>query len=230
MVSQALKEYKKLISEMPLSEHSSTSKKKIWKKKNKKNCKGIVKLLFAKKEESITISRKEVFDYAEDAANENDAMKEFIYYTLVWGYPTGNRGHVNTMVGNKNIKQLVKHLKSILRDNQIKNLQNKYQEIEDIKGLGLSTYTKFLYFLEVSIDKHRALILDNKLIEVFNRRLFQDFDELEKISRDNAMKKYYTIYLERMHKVGKELELGTRGGGKLERFLHVFGSNIKIQS
>lgn len=137
------------------------------------------------------------------------------------------------MVGNKNIKQLVKHLKSIPLNIQSKHLRDKYREIKDknIEGLGLSTYTKFLYFLKISIDKHRALILDNKLIEVFKRGVFQDFDELlEEISRGNAMKKYYTIYLEQMHKVGKELKLGTRGVEKLERFLHIFGSNIKTKS
>lgn len=82
MVSQALKKYKKLISEMPLSEHLSTSKKKIW--KNKKNCKGIVRLLFVDKEESVTISRKEVFDYAKDAANENVQWKNS-FITLLYG-------------------------------------------------------------------------------------------------------------------------------------------------
>jgi len=226
MVIHTLKKYKKLISEMPLSEHSSTSKRDTWKNKSR-----IVRLLFVDKEESITISREDVFDYAE---KRKGAMEEFICAALVWGYPAGNRGNIEKIVGNKNIKRLIEHLNNLPLNIQSEHLRNKYRETKDknknIEGLGLSTYTKFLYFLKISIDKHQALILDNKLIEVFNRRLFRDFDELKKISRDNAMKKYYTTYLERMHKVGKELKLGTRGVEKLEMFLHVFGSNIKTKS
>lgn len=223
MVSHTLKKYKKLISEMPLSECSSTSKRKIWEGKNYKR---ILELLFDGKE-SITISRNDVFCSAKNAAKKRKgAMEKFIYATLVWGYPAGNRGHIKDIVGNKNIKKLVEHLNSIPQDIQIEHWQDTYQEIKDIKGLGPSAYTKLLYFLKVSIDKHRALILDNKLIEVFGRGVFQDFNELKGIRYDNA--RYYTIYLERMHKVGKELELGTRGVEKLEMFLYVFGSNIKI--
>jgi len=222
MVSPTLKKYKKLIDEMPLSECSSTSKREIWKNKSR-----IVRLLFVDKEGSITISREDVFDYAE---KRKGAMEKFICATLVWGYPTGNRGHVKNIVGNKNIKQLIEHLNSIPRNIQSEHLRDKYREIKDknIEGLGLSTYTKFLYFLKISIDKHQALILDKKLIEVFNRGVFQDFNKLKEIRYNNAI--HYANYLEQMHKVGKELKLGRRGVEKLERFLHVFGSNIKTKS
>lgn len=227
MASQALKKYKKLISEMPLLECSSTSKREIW----EKNCKGIVGLLFDDGKEPKTISRKDVFGYAKKAKNaarkRNGAMEEFIYATLVWGYPTGNRGHIKDIVSNENVKKLVEHLNKILPGIQRENWQDTYREIKDIRGLGLSAYTKLLYFLEVSIDKHRALILDNKLIEFFRRQVFRDFNELREIRRDNAMKKYI-IYLKQMRKVGKELKLGTRGVEKLEVFLYAFGSNIKI--
>ncbi len=232
MLSPTLKKYKKLIDEMPLLEHSSTSEKRIWEEKEgKKGCKDIVESLFGKKEKCITNSREDVFHYAEQAKKDktDKAWKKFICATLVWGWPTGSRGRIKSMV-NENIKRLIEHLNSIPQHIQIGHWQNTYRKIKDIKGLGPSTYTKFLYFLKVSIDKHRALILDNKLIEVFRRGVFRDFKELKKISRDNAMKKYYTTYLERMHKVGKELKLGTRGAEKLERFLYLFGSEIKIRS
>jgi len=224
MVSRALKKYKRLIDEMPLLEHSSTSERRIWEEKEGK----IVESLFGKKKRSITNSRKDVFGYAEDAKKRKGAWKKFICATLVWGWPTGNRGHIKSMV-NENIGPLVKHFKSISPKITFEELKTKYRE-RNITGLGPSSYTKFLYFLEISIDGKPALILDKKLIEVFRRGVFRDFNGLKRISRDNAMKKYYRTYLERMHKVGKELKLGTRGAEKLERFLYLFGSEIKIRS
>lgn len=228
MVSPTLKKYKKLISEMPLSEHSSTSEKRTWEEKEgKKGCKDIVESLFGEKK-SFTVSREDVFRYAKQAKkNEtNSAWKKFICATLVWGWPAGNRGYIKSMV-NEDIGRLVKHFKSISPKITFEEFKTKYRK-RDITGLGLSAYTKFLYFLEISIDGKPALILDKKLIEVFKREVFQDFNVLKGIRYDNAIKEYYTIYLEQMHKLGKELELGPRGAEKLEMFLFILGSNLNI--
>jgi len=105
--------------------------------------------------------------------------------------------------------------------NGISDWNLHYEEkIKPIKGLGPSTYTKFLYFMKASIEGQQALILDKQLIEVFKKNLFKEFNNLKSISESKQIS-MYVCYLKAMEKIGIDL-------GKLELFLFMFGKNLKI--
>lgn len=102
---------------------------------------------------------------------------------------------------------------------------NYSQWVNSIDGLGISTCTKFLYFKGLSINGWRALILDSKLMTVFQRQVFRDFENLHRI-KSNPFK-HYPEYLCTMDKVSRELSVAP---DKLEMFLFTFGSGLKSYS
>jgi hypothetical protein len=93
----------------------------------------------------------------------------------------------------------------------------------DVDGLGLSTYTKFLHFLNVSVEGWPALILDDRLIKVANRGLFSELTPLQGLATHNAAESY-TDYLKCMHSVAKQISVRPDA---LELFLFTFGPHLK---
>jgi hypothetical protein len=92
-----------------------------------------------------------------------------------------------------------------------------YASVEEIPGLGLSTYTKFLNFLSVSISGKTALILDKRIIDVAKSGVFEEFT-----GHFNAQR--YPLYLQRMQSIAEALELDAEN---VEFFLYEFGLNLK---
>jgi len=95
--------------------------------------------------------------------------------------------------------------------------------IKRIKGLGLSTYSKFLYFLGIKFDGYNSLILDQKIIDVFSNEVFDEFSTLKEITYDNAAGRYIE-YLELTNKIAHQL---STSGEKIEMFLFLFGNILK---
>lgn len=226
-----MERFKKLISQMPVKEQAFTSKKDTWKNYYKKNPElngldSLVEKVFGDKE-TVEISRSDLFKLA-----ENGNLEEFILSTIIWGYSSGMRGHhFQDLFRQRN--KLKEHLEQ-LRKNKGHYIWNEHVNIlNSIEGLGLSTYSKFLYFMKACINGYSALILDLKLIDVFsnrqeNRLSFKEneLDEyigLKKIRYDNAPDKY-PLYLKYMDTVAKENGVDS---DQLEMFLFEFGSNLK---
>lgn len=90
-------------------------------------------------------------------------------------------------------------------------------------GLGLSTYSKLLYFLKINFNDNPCLILDQRLIDVFASETYLDFQELRGIRYDNAEKKYLD-YLRITNEVSKKIN---SEGENIEQFLFIFGNNLK---
>jgi hypothetical protein len=143
--------------------------------------------------------------------------------TIVWGYTSGGRG--------KNIANLIKEfdelteLLSEIRTQTIPAWNIHYEKVKKIKGIGLSTYTKFLNFLSVEVQGHTALILDNRIIRVTRQGIWKELAPLE-LSNSNAVR-CYPCYLKHMHSAANSLKVSPEA---LEFFLFEFGLSLKRPS
>jgi len=59
--------------------------------------------------------------------------------------------------------------------------------VTPIKGIGPSTYTKFLSFLSVQVQGHAALILDDRIIRVANEGIFEELRPLKNLSHKKML-------------------------------------------
>lgn len=103
---------------------------------------------------------------------------------------------------------------------------NEFELIrKELKGSGirLSTLTKILYFFKITLKGYRCLILDSRIIEVFQNGKFQELDTLKKIAEFNK-DKYYPDYLKLMAELAKANGYAV---DQLELFLFMFGKSLK---
>jgi len=209
--------YKTLISNLPVRQQSFTTKRATWRKAEKEIdwLENLNNKLFGDKD-TLSISRQDIFDTVE--------IRELILKTIYWGYTGGMRGN---------------HFRSILTkidllEKTLTNLKNKtnpslvdFNELreifENVPGLGLSTYSKILYFLQIRFNNNPCLILDQRLIDVFARKTYSEFQTLFGISYNNAEKKYLD-FLQLANKISKDIQTN---GENIEQFLFIFGSNLR---
>jgi len=205
---------------MPIKEQAFTSKRGTWEKYLTEFpfLNDLIDCVFGHSS-VVEISRQDLFELA-----EKQKMKEFIFSTILWGYPAGMRGlHFPNIL--RNISVIEKVLTTCFDCKNINNWKNHYRTVSSIEGLGLSTYTKFLYFLKMRIENHPALILDLRLIDVFKKGVFSEFKELKKIRYDNAPD-LYPHYLQIMNTTATKYDLTH---DNVEMFLFEFGGNLKIR-
>lgn len=211
--------YQTLISSLPVRQQCFKTKRNTWlKAEGEINwLKDLNKRLFEERK-TLTISRQDIF-------NTNDSIREIIVKTIYWGYTGGMRGNhfINIL---KYIPLLESTFKELKSKSQLTN--NDFEEMtrvfKNIPGLGLSTYSKLLYFLNVRFNNNPALILDQRLIDVFANKYYEDYSELLPINYGNAEKKYLE-FLKISNKIA--IELNTQGEN-IEQFLFIFGNNLKI--
>lgn len=212
-----MKRFQSLIQSMPIDEQAFRSKKSSWKKDiaESNELAHIFKDIFGDNE-SIFFSRKDVFK-----ASKQTDLKCFAIIVLLWGYPRGMRG--------KNFEFILPNLDEIIEVLEkartgIQDWNKHYSQIKEIKGLGLSTYSKFLYFLKIEVEGYPALILDQKISKTLKNCLFSELEALNTINPNNA-DIHYVNYLKEMQALS--LKLGIQSD-KIEIFLFEFGLNLKI--
>ncbi|MBS1775353.1 MAG: hypothetical protein JSS64_03630 [Bacteroidetes bacterium] len=209
--------YKILISNLPVRQQCFTTKRTTWLKAENEIAwlKQLNDNLFGDKS-TLTISRQDVFDTKEP--------RELIIKTIYWGYIAGMRGN--------HFINILKHIDAI--ENALLTLRQKsittsidFHELtatfKNVAGLGLSTYSKLLYFFKVSFNDNPCLILDQRLIDVFANKTYSNFQQLGNIRYDNAEKKYLD-FLQLSRQVASNLETE---GENIELFLFTFGNNLK---
>lgn len=200
---------------MPVQYQSFSSKRATWRKwERRKHMEPALGTVFAGKD-SVRISRNDLFSYA-----RGSDLSPFIMATIIWGYTRGMRGH-NLRNMARRFPELVTQLTEVRRRG-ITDWARHFAAM-DIGGVGLSTYTKFLYFLRVSVEGRAALILDARLIEVCRRQYFDELDNLQGLTAYNAMQRY-PQYLARLQSSANELKVSVDA---LEMFLFEFGLNLK---
>ena len=212
-----MQRFKNLINAMPENEQAFTSKKETWNKylNEDTSVSKILKSLFGDNDE-VEISRYDLFNYA-----KQKDLNGFVVATLLWGYPSGMRGNHFSNITNE-MESLIKVLNEAKLG--VKDWPLHYEKVKDIRGLGLSTYTKYLYFLGVKVKGYPALIFDDRIIRTMNKGLFTEFESLNKVKSHNAVGNY-PAYLKNMDEVANKLGLKH---GKLEMFLFEFGLNLKL--
>ena len=213
-----IENYNQLISNLPVREQCLSTKRSTWSKAESqvKWLKDLNDKLFAGNP-SLTISRQDIFETIE--------TREIIIKTIYWGYPSGMWRmdyFVNIL---KNI-DLIESTLSDLKNNS--NLtSNDFSELSktfaSVRGLGLSTYSKLLYFLKLKFKNAPCLILDQRLRNVFKSNYFVDFEKLNKIRYDNAESKYLDFLLITRN-ISERLKTN---GENIELFLFTFGNNLK---
>jgi len=161
---------------------------------------------------TIRISRGMLKKFAKEGN-----LEKFVVATLLWGYPPGMRGN-NAESILKELPSLAGHLTEAKK---IDDWGKHYAEVvKPIHGLGLSTYSKFLYFLNSEVAGQKALILDERIIDVFNQKHWDELVGLQKMTYNNKSK-VYPEYLKRMKDVSRDVKVKPE---QLELFLFSFGS------
>jgi hypothetical protein len=170
-------------------------------------------------DKTVEISRHDLL-----VLGEGYKIKLFVFATVIWGYPAGMRGR-----HFQSIFQSINDIEKILMSNRQANIENwaeHYGLVDQVEGLGLSTYTKFLHFIRATINSLPALILDQRLIDVFRKGIFRECRDLKTIHYGNAPY-LYPKYLEMMDCIANKYHVDS---GKLEMFLFEFGANLKLMS
>jgi hypothetical protein len=209
--------YKILISNLPVRQQCFTTKRKTWLKAENEISwlKQLNNNLFGDKS-TLTISRQDIF--------ETKNPREIIIKTIYWGYTAGMRGN--------HFVNILKHIDAI--ENALLSLRQKLNPtttdfndltatFKNVTGLGLSTYSKLLYFFKISFNDNPCLILDQRLIDVFTSKTYTDFQQLSNIRYDNAEKKYLD-FLQLTGQLASNIETE---GEHIELFLFTFGNNLK---
>lgn len=207
-----LSDFSHFIREIPVQYQSFEVKRDQWQFGLRKD---IIASIF-ETHDTISISRSDIFK------TEND-MERLIIMTLMWGYVYPSRGRGN------NIKNLLNiewgNLCSILPKYQKKeiSIDTMKKDIQGINGLGLSTMTKFTYFLGTKICGFESLILDRVIINTIKRSRFSDFDQISNINENRPIDTYED-YIKLMHQISKRINCRP---DQLEMFLFTFGNNLK---
>lgn len=214
-----IENFKVLIKNLPVRQQSFTTKRTTWKPAEEKiDWLGTLNDKLFNNQETLNISRQDVFN--------TTSLRETILKTFYWGYTSGMRGNHFVEI-LKEIPLLEKTLELLKSEQNLTNedfiaLINRMQEIP---GIGLSTYSKLLYFLNIKFDGNPCLILDQRLIDVFNSKFYDEYIPLGKI-KDHKREEAYLPYLSLTNKISINLETK---GENLEQFLFVFGNNLKFQ-
>lgn len=208
-----LEDYKELIHALPVREQSFVVKASVWEnqisKEDDTSC--------FERLSDITISRQDVFD--------TEDIRSLILKTILWGYPNGHRGNnFEKIYDCEPLRDLVEIIKDIrycsLNKNEWGEVLSRFKKV---KGLGISTYSKLLYFSNVSIDKVPTIILDERIIKVLGKGVFKELEGLKNITRVNA-DIHYPTYLKTIHNIALGLKTHPEN---IEQFLFLFGNNLK---
>jgi hypothetical protein len=215
-----LEDFKHLIQNLPVRQQSFTTKRN-----NKKWLEAQTKFKWLKDfidnhfiNGYLQISRQDIFEI-------RNSPKEKILKTIFWGYPNGMQGgHKNFAGILKQIDSLVEILTDLQNSNGLKlaDLKKAQNNFKAISGLGLSTYSKLLYFFDIKIDNMPCLILDKKLLNVFQSNTFTDFNSLSQVKGNNETKYFHYLIL-----INSSAERLKTKGENIEQFLFLFGNNLK---
>lgn len=207
-----ISDYVNLIKEIPVKEHAFEIKIDKW---NKTLLNPIVKKIKKEnKDDSIILSRW-------DLLNSKESLEKRIIKILMWGYPSNGRGkNLQNLLENENFKNLKSFLAEYKQLGEIKEITLPE---EKIKGLGISTLSKFLYFLGIKIQGSRCQILDDQIIERLRRGQFEELLVLSEISRPSAIRRY-SEYIELLEQLSRKYEVSP---DQIELFLFKFGNLLK---
>lgn len=177
----SIKKYEEIIKSILVKKHSVIVRKENWIKNDSLHTRFTKDNQFQNNNDDLLNTLKTIFENAqngkieisrEDIFKEKDFEKKLIM-VLLWGYPTGGRGNnIADILYSRNeliprISDFIENHKKMINRKDFKNLfytQNKNgKKGKKIKGIGLSTMSKILYFFEIKIDNNPCLIYDSQI-------------------------------------------------------------------
>ena len=236
----SIKKYEEIIKSIPVRNHSVIVRKENWIKNDSLHTRLTKNNQFQNNNDDLLNTLKTIFKNAqngqieisrEDIFKEEDLEKKLIM-VLLWGYPTGGRGNnIADILYSRNeliprISDFIENHEKMINSKDFKNLfytQNKNGEKrEKIKGIGLSTMSKILYFFEIKIDNNPCLIYDSQIHLSLQRNQIDEF-------YDYPWKKNYASffhYLEVINKCSEEIKTEPDA---LELFLFLYNTHFNFQ-
>ncbi len=236
----SIKKYEEIIKSIPVRNHSVIVRKENWIKNDSLHTRLTKNEEFQNNNDDLLNTLKTIFKNAqngqieisrEDIFKEEDPEKKLIM-VLLWGYPTGGRGNnIADILYSRNeliprISDIIENHEKKINSKVFKNLfytQNKNGEKrEKIKGIGLSTMSKILYFFEIKIDNNPCLIYDSQIHLSLQRHQIDEF-------YDYPWKKNYASffhYLEVINKCSEEIKTEPDA---LELFLFHYNMHFKLE-
>ena len=236
----SIKKYEEIIKSIPVRNHSVIVRKENWIKNDSLHTRLTKNNQFQNNNDDLLNTLKTIFINAqngqieisrEDIFKEEHREKKLIM-VLLWGYPTGGRGNnIADILYSRNeliprISDFIENHEKMINSKDFKNLfytQNKNGEKgEKIKGIGLSTMSKILYFFEIKIDNNPCLIYDSQIHLSLQRNQIDEF-------YDYPWKKNYPSffhYLEVINKCSEEIKTEPDA---LELFLFHYNMHFKLE-
>ncbi|EJU9788340.1 TPA: hypothetical protein I7686_21535, partial [Vibrio vulnificus] len=142
-----MENYKSLIGHLPVADHAIGTKLATWEKYQESHPEiwNTIQSIFSGELE-VKLCRQDLKDIA-----DTQDYNKLIIATILWGYSSGMRGNNFSKIVNKlpEIASLLKCASQGIDDWKI-----HYNKVKEISGLGLSTYSKFLYFVGGKIEGH----------------------------------------------------------------------------
>lgn len=178
----SIMDYRDLIQLIPVNNQSTIIKKDIWKKFSYDN--ELIKAIFGS-EDKVELSRADVF-------SESNIEKKIIMI-LMWGYPTGGRGNnIKSILESR--CELISLLQSVNGQNLTKvQASSIFADFKKIHGLGISTWSKLLYFFNVSVDSKKCQIFDTRIVDSLNKRQFSELGIQEWKQTNSAYFQYIEL-------------------------------------
>lgn len=167
---------------------------------------------------SIYISRQELISNLNIGAE--NLLK--IFY---WGYPQGFQGKRNNLELIRSLSVIGEKINELKQRNNLStnDFFDFHDWTRDIIGLGISTYSKFLYFNGIKFNDKPSIILDSRLMNVFKNNVFEEYFSLNNIRPHNAHK-YFIKYIELTNQLSIDMNTSEEN---IEQFLFIFGNNLK---
>lgn len=200
-----------LISGMPVRNHSVRVQRFMWEEKFEKYELSANFADFFGECSEIYITRNQIHE-------QQDPVRKCLE-VLLWGYPSGMRGNYH----NEYLASIANIAKSA-SDN--KDWPDYYSALKRINGVGLSTITKLAYFFGKTFGGHQALILDSRLITIFQKMVWPEFRKLNHLNVNNAFR-HYLLFLQIICDLSKTMNSVTPD--QIEFFLFTLGNSFAVK-
>jgi hypothetical protein len=205
-------DYVDLIREIPLLQESYTTRREVWEPYFGEN--ETLAELFGD-ESRLEISQAEIFA----ACNAGEKEKLF-YMTILWAFPYGlYKKDPAVLFASKAAFQ-------DLLDEATVGVKcwAKYRfAVEDVYKLGISAYSKLLYFSRATVEGMPAVKLDKRILDVLQSGRFKELRIMEHFPYFTAFDRY-ADYLEMMQIVAEKLDIPL---ANMVKFLSDYGLHLK---
>lgn len=172
--------------------------------------------LFFGDNSEVFLSRNDVFKRSHGT---ND---KFVLSVLFWGFPANRRGICAKAFQNwPHLLDWIGYLRGN-RELTRQQFDAIIPQMHNMHGLGISMFSKYLYFTGCSINGHRCLILDDQVAKGISRLAGNEFDGLKAATQDSHYRFYknYPSCLEAMENLANQLGVS---GDQLEYVLWLAG-------